>query len=502
MATGGLFGDVLENANNAALKVEETNTLLLPVQIGRPGSQQSSSRNLSPMDRHMSQMPSRLSLNEKVDPAIEFMESQTDKKSALRKAGYFDKLVQSLESGMDEKMALSMAWKSIQGPVPQEEEEQKTGLLLPSVEMVEQERAHMMAKIAQKLAAKRQENVKITADVISQEVMAEHKEAIISSSTVAERSLEAVKRLIQKLNQVANEIDNPLSNGIPQFKDEPEEFRRIKQQQYCISLLLSEFDSITEAITYGRERDVARTHDKNLKELLAQQHKQLTTEYEKRISHDNCNSRIRQLQVENDKMKEDSNKTVTLNVKLTAELNELRMKKGLLDSEHALLLDELAKRRIKQRKLKEKVIRLQEIVKEYTDLGDEASSFRPGSAISSAKELPKGGLKKRPTSAYSAVSFQEAKSADEKSDQDSDSNDEIVEKPKRPDWNKSTATNLLSQKAPPSVIWVPSEYDSAAYESQTETEERKIHLKQKSASDRQQMHEHLVREKNKTRSNV
>ena len=179
---------------------------------------------------------------------------------------------------------MALAWKHNTMNMNLEDEDDKkekgkTGLLLPSVEFVEQEQAYLASKLSAKLAARRQE-VKLDGDIISQEVLREHATDIITSSTLAQSSIESLKRLIQKLNRIAQHEENP-SYQIPVFKDEPEEFRKIRQQHHCISLLMSEFDTISDALMYGREKEVALVHEKSLKASLADQRKKLIIEYDK-----------------------------------------------------------------------------------------------------------------------------------------------------------------------------------------------------------------------------
>jgi hypothetical protein len=296
------------------------------------------------------------------------------------------------------------------------------------------------------------------------------------------------------------------------------------------------------------------------------------------------------------------------------ELSTLRLYKTNAESEHKILLEELAKRRLKQKSLRKKVKKLEHRLFEYqnnedltdyvdhsanmrrrrssqngiiksstdktgseTEIGNESSKVaakkrRPQSGHSAVSfqetdcsDMPKVKVdqcdttsnstspRKRPQSGYSVVSFQESVSdaAEEVNTMRSarrrpqsgysavsfqeticaTDTDQNTEEPRRrsrtensnsmssegsageesrylnnncsdhlyvkkPEWNKSTATTLLSQNAPPSVIWDRSDFDDSIIGGSVKGPIKKT---QKHSEERHNLHDKLSKERSRNR---
>lgn len=149
--------------------------------------------------------------------------------------------------------------------------------------------------------------------------------------------------------------------------------------------------------------------------------------------------------------------------------------------------------------------------------GEEIKNRGEGSIVNCTTD----SLKKRPQSGYSVVSFQEteyAVEAEEKPDdatstqkartevnysteEDSgekeascSSSEEEEVYIRRPSWNKSTATTLLSEKAPPSVLW-----ERNFFEESTVTLSDRNSSKKGSKKERHDLYEKLSKERARNR---
>jgi hypothetical protein len=177
-------------------------------------------------------------------------------------AEYYDKLMHGLETGLDEDASTHIALQQVA----------RTSLLQSQSE--DRGKSKFLLKLAtlQLRAAETIENYKTRAksprrvEVIAANLdipIVSHDadvDDVVKSATRVQGSVDALKKLVQKMNRASTMTDSPLQHGIPDFQDETGEFRKIRQEHYKICLLMSEFDHITEAIMDDREREVGTTY--------------------------------------------------------------------------------------------------------------------------------------------------------------------------------------------------------------------------------------------------
>jgi hypothetical protein len=428
---------------------------------------------------------------------------------------------------------------------------------------------------------------------------------VITTATNVLNSINVLQKLVQKLNRASTMNDGPVT-CIPDFEDEPLEFRKIRQNHYRITMLMSEFDQIAEAVINEREKEVSQTHEKSLKYKLSDQRKKLIEEYKKKISHEKCISQITTLTDECTYLRKEHEKDIQQGYNVISEMVELKHFKTSAGQEHKILLEELAKRRIKNKRLTKQIKKLK-MQLDYknghiTECLEEDNSIRKlrntvnknydsdanqsgNNTVNEIKSTPK--RKSRPQSGHSVVSFQEdtsngkshkerirpqsgisavsfqdtasstvdsekksedqmtlrsADSSAKKQSQSISSNvsfheqdteyhtetaktdngssekltakkevennsnsessnevedttaDEDESYSRRPEWNKSTATNLLSRNAPSSALWERNFFEDSVISDRPTSS-----VKKNSKKERHDLYEKLAKERSRNR---
>ncbi|KAJ3008586.1 hypothetical protein HKX48_008445 [Thoreauomyces humboldtii] len=197
---------------------------------------------------------------------------------------------------------------------------------------------------------------------------------------------------------------------------------RVLHRKLCMTV--EDYDTKTIKTALERERSIIAASKLAVTKAEEETRKAVTAEYEPRIKHDKCNARISLLERENRIMMGETNRTIALNKELTTEVTTLRLINSTADSERVLMVSELARRRLQTRAMHDRlavaVARIAEL--EGVAVAAEMSSVPAG-------EDPEGG---------------------EEDWEDWCRNKDFS----RASWNKSTTTTLLSQKAPASVIHI------------------------------------------------
>ncbi|KAI8923094.1 hypothetical protein BC831DRAFT_552450 [Entophlyctis helioformis] len=163
----------------------------------------------------------------------------------------------------------------------------------------------------------------------------------------ADETMTKLRTLIEKLHGLSN--GNPSAMTAADFSDEPAEFVRIKQTHQRIMLIMNDYDTVSESIGWARERMIKETFRLTLESSVDKIRSQLKAEYEKKINHDQCLAKIASLTKDCSFIKDESNRLTETTTKLTAEVNELRLYKSNAEAEHRIMIEELARRRLKQR---------------------------------------------------------------------------------------------------------------------------------------------------------
>ncbi|KAI9101748.1 hypothetical protein DFS34DRAFT_428635 [Phlyctochytrium arcticum] len=190
---------------------------------------------------------------------------------------------------------------------------------------------------------------------------------------------------------------------------------------------VDEYDTVTLDEAYGRERQLLESTRLQLEKTREDVRRAVTAEWEKRCKHDACNSKISMLSRENFLMKDETNRTMKINRELTTAVQALSVFKSNAESEQKLMVNELARRRLRTRTMRKKLNTLRARLKELEE---------------------RTGI----TSRDDDASDREGES----SELDDEEWEEWCRKTEfcKPTWNISTTTKLLSQHPPASVIHI------------------------------------------------
>ncbi|KAJ3037655.1 hypothetical protein HDV00_001460 [Rhizophlyctis rosea] len=262
---------------------------------------------------------------------------------------------------------------------------------------------------------------------------------------------------------------------------------QLRMMHRKLMMVVDDYDRVTRERNEEHERDLLRSYRSTLESVEEATRKAMMDEYGKLIDHNGCNAKISQLSKENEIMKEETKRIVNMNVDLMNQLTKLKVFKSNAQSEHTLMIKQLAKRRMRCRMLRRKLAELQgdQLPGDESGVESEAGRVRSntmawkrsaglvrgmlsdaertvvqksdGEEFSSEYDTNGGGREMASGEEGSSLEereYTDYDSEEEDFDQEEESERWSAEKKKRarPIWNPSTITNLLSQKAPPSVI--------------------------------------------------
>ncbi|RKO92167.1 hypothetical protein BDK51DRAFT_40213, partial [Blyttiomyces helicus] len=250
----------------------------------------------------------------------------------------------------------------------------------------------------------------------------------------------------------------------------------LRMLHHRVLRVVDEYDAFVVKSCDARDAALISTYRSSVEAAERATRKSVVAEYEKLIDHTGCNSQISTLARENKIMKEETSRTVGLNVQLVKEVETLRRFKSSAQAETALLLQALGRRRLAHRALRRRIAAGECVcghgraaepevgAPERADFEDvDTSGGEDG-----GEEREEGGEYERARRRGSGDGGDDEGEGDvasvdlEGGDDDDDIDDAEWEEwcrtttntTTRPTWNASTATTLLSQKAPPSVIHI------------------------------------------------
>ncbi|KAI9354088.1 hypothetical protein DFJ73DRAFT_319701 [Zopfochytrium polystomum] len=195
--------------------------------------------------------------------------------------------------------------------------------------------------------------------------------------------------------------------------------------------------------------------------------KRVEDEYQKYMNHKECESRISTLRRENIIMKDEIARLMKLHGDLDSEVSALRTFKSTADAETVLLVNDVAKKKLQCAALQSKLKAAEEKIRALERKSAELEAEKVVSGVKAAAGLDVAPAAPRtiaPLTITRGEGYRDKENntsgADEDDSRDSEMNDEEWKlwcketEFSRPGWNKSTATKLLSQEAPPSVIHI------------------------------------------------
>ena len=148
------------------------------------------------------------------------------------------------------------------------------------------------------------------------------------------------------------------------------------------------------------------SYQKNIENAIENLKTQLKNEYESKMRHDECEQRALTLSQEVALLKEENARLNDHAIKISGELNELRIFKSNAISEEKIMIGELAKRRIKQKLLRQRLkLALRELETAKTNFETaEVPKPDPPNSTSSKADLNAHRTTSRINSASSATS--------------------------------------------------------------------------------------------------
>ncbi|KAI8854834.1 hypothetical protein BC829DRAFT_163070 [Chytridium lagenaria] len=120
-------------------------------------------------------------------------------------------------------------------------------------------------------------------------------------------------------------------------------------------LTIDDYDHVTLADGNARAKDMLDSYRQSIEAVERLTRQRVVAEYQKRISHDECDAQISSLSRECAIMKEETTRIVALNNKLTQEVEEFKVYKSNAEAEMKILLSDCAKRRIHCSALKKRL---------------------------------------------------------------------------------------------------------------------------------------------------
>ncbi|KAJ3009570.1 UNVERIFIED_CONTAM: hypothetical protein HDU68_002602 [Siphonaria sp. JEL0065] len=206
-----------------------------------------------------------------------------------------------------------------------------------------------------------------------------------------------------------------------------------------------------------RAREMLLAYRTSVETIETKTKEQVAREWEQRANHSEFSMKIAKLEAENSLLKEQSMHAITLNARIQRENEELRRNYSSSTEEYKLLVVKNARRRLQCASYRRQLKALRET------LGDLTNNSRTYRSSESGGSRPTSPERSDIEGGYdSATSHSSKTSGDSGSSGSSESSNSDSEWEAwcqetnfaKPGWNKSTASKLLSQKAPPSVIHI------------------------------------------------
>ncbi|KAI8921406.1 hypothetical protein DFJ77DRAFT_507061 [Powellomyces hirtus] len=208
---------------------------------------------------------------------------------------------------------------------------------------------------------------------------------------------------------------------------------RVLHRKLCMTV--EDYDAITVSKANDRERSIIQSSKSTVQKAVDDARKAVTAEYEPRIKHDKCNARISILERENKIMMDETGRTMALNKELTAQITTLRLSTSTAESERVLMVQELARRRLQTRAMREKLRAAQKRLAELEAVNAVDAEDLEGIDTNDEDEAMQGN--------------------EGSGDEDAEWQEWCRGKTfTQPLWNPSTASKMLSQPAPESVIHI------------------------------------------------
>ncbi|KAJ3194760.1 5'-3' exoribonuclease 2 [Irineochytrium annulatum] len=148
------------------------------------------------------------------------------------------------------------------------------------------------------------------------------------------------------LKGVINAIVRPAIHGKKYGTAGTGDINTIRMLYRKLLLTIDDYDTVTLSDANERAKDMLESYRTSIEMVETLTRRRVITEYEKRINHTECNSKINRLSKEYKIMKEETMRTIKVNEELQVEVEELRRYKSNAEAEAKILLSDVAKRRI------------------------------------------------------------------------------------------------------------------------------------------------------------
>ncbi|KNC96932.1 uncharacterized protein SPPG_07757 [Spizellomyces punctatus DAOM BR117] len=399
------------------------------------------------------------------------MNAATNEETAISKAVFYDRMLETLDSGMDEGRALAeavraakeVASKKKAGGGPDANPTSASLLSAPPQRTVPTTEAPIP------VTGEKTENLDSPSAVSNDDNVPDPGNVSPGGSqpaTPAPSRPATPSAGSRKLKGLFNTIIKPSlekqsRDPTPTSTSQGVSIAKLRMIHRRLMLSVDEYDAITFGEAFDREKSMLESSRAAVQKAKDETRRAIIEEYEKRIKHDNCNAKISVLERENHIMKDETARTMGVNRELTQEITALRLFKSTAETEQALMVDELARRRLQTRairkRLKKALQRIHELDEQLQASTEGANSTIKGKNQRKASSTAASRKTKHGSSESTEYEL-EIKSAEEATTDD----DKIIDAEweewcrtthfTQPKWNQSTSTKALSGDAPPSVI--------------------------------------------------
>ncbi|TPX66879.1 hypothetical protein SpCBS45565_g04174 [Spizellomyces sp. 'palustris'] len=402
------------------------------------------------------------------------MNAATNEETAISKAVFYDRMLETLDDGMDEGRALAEAVRAAKEAGASASKRKAgggtdtnpTAASLPSAP----QRIASTTEAPIPVTGEKAENVDRASAAANDDNVPDPGNVSPGGSqpaTPAPSRPATPSAGSRKLKGLFNTIIKPSlekqsRDPAPTSTSQGVSIAKLRMIHRRLMLSVDEYDAITFGEAFDREKSMLESSRAAVQKAKDETRRAIIEEYEKRIKHDNCNAKISVLERENHIMKDETARTMGVNRELTQEITALRLFKSTAEAEQALMVDELARRRLQTRAIRKRLKKALQRIHEL-DVQLQASTGGPNSCIKGKNQRKASSTTaaSRNTKHGSTESTEydlEIKSTEEATTDD----DKIIDAEweewcrtthfTQPKWNQSTSTKALSGDAPPSVI--------------------------------------------------
>ncbi|KAJ3156802.1 hypothetical protein HDU86_003568 [Geranomyces michiganensis] len=317
--------------------------------------------------------------------SIRLMNTKTTGETALSKAAFYDHMLRAIDVGKDEQVALADGVKAVK-EMDEQRKRRIAGLASPMADPTALKPVEQQQQQSAPLPIPGSPSTAVSTAAAPPAISLAGPTLALASQTGVPRSpstdsmtnetagtsgrtkLKGIFTNIIKPTISMNTDDSFIDSNSAGGQGASMAHVRVLHRKLCMTV--DDYDKkITESAA-ERESSILEDSRTALQKVVDDTRKAVTAEYEPKIQHDKCNARISVLERENRIMVEETTRTIDLNKEvsgLTAQIASLRLRYSTADSENKLLIEELARRRLRGNVMREKLRAAQRRLAELED---------------------------------------------------------------------------------------------------------------------------------------